>query len=404
MTRTALVSGASIAGPALAYWLNRYGFAVTVVEKAPAVRGGGYPIDVRGTALEVIRRMGRYDRLRAAHLHMGRMTFLRDDGRRVASLRLDRLGGADGGDTELPRGALTELLYDAVAGDVEFRFGDSIAELTDHDGGVDVRFAGGGTGRYDVVLGADGLHSNTRRLVFGPEEQFHHYLGHCFAGFSMPNHLGLDHEGVASTAPGRIAVLYAAGEPDRVHGFLSFGRTDPPFAAFRDPAAQRALVASVFAGGGWEVPRMVAAMRTADDLFFDVVSQIRMPAWSRGRVGLVGDAAYAPSFLSGQGSSIALVGAYVLAGELAATADHRAAFAAYERRMRRFVADNQALANGGASVAVAPATRRGLWARNQLYRVAPLLLRFGAFGGRVAKVKSSLTLPDHTADPALTAR
>ncbi|MEV0839739.1 FAD-dependent monooxygenase [Actinocatenispora sera] len=397
MTRTALVSGASIAGPALAYWLHRYGFEVTVVEKAAAVRGGGYPIDVRGTALDVIRRMGRYEQLRAAHLHMGRMTFLRDDGRRVVSLRLDRLGGADGGDTELPRGALTGLLSDAIGDDVEFRFGDSIAELTDHDSGVDVRFAGGDTARYDVVVGADGLHSNTRRLVFGPEEQFHHYLGHCFAGFSMPNHLGLDHEGVASTAPGRTAVLYAAGDPDRVHGFLSFGRAEAPFAAFRDPAAQRELVASVFADGGWEVPRMIDAMRTADDLFFDVVSQIRMPNWSRGRVALVGDAAYAPSFLSGQGSSIALVGAYVLAGELAATTDHRAAFAAYEQRMRQFVADNQALAIGGGGVAVAPATRRGVWARNQLFRVAPLLLRLGAFGGRVAKVKSSLTLPDYTA-------
>lgn len=400
MTRTALISGASVAGPALAYWLHRYGFAVTVVEKAPAVRGGGYPIDVRGTALEVVRRMGRYERLRAADLAMGRMTFVRDDGRRIASVRLDTLGGAGGGDTELPRGALTELLYDAVRDDVEFRFGDSIAELDDRAGGVGVRFASGATASYDVVIAADGLHSNTRRLVFGPEERFHRYLGHCFAGFGMPNHLGLAREGVISTAPGRTAVLYAAGEPDRVHGFLSFGRADPPFDAFADPAAQRELVASVFADGGWEVPRMVAAMRTADDLFFDVVSQIRMPSWSRGRVALVGDAAYAPSFLSGQGTSIALVGAYLLAGELAATSDHRAAFTAYERRMRPFAEANQALADGG-GVAVAPATRRGLWVRNQLLRAAPLITRFGGFGGRISRVKSSLTLPDHAAGTAV---
>ncbi|GID12223.1 FAD-dependent oxidoreductase [Actinocatenispora rupis] len=394
------MSGASIAGPALAYWLNRYGFAVTVVEKAPAVRGGGYPIDVRGTAVEVIRRMGRYEQLRAAHLHMGRMTFLRDDGRRVTSVRLDRLGGAGGGDTELPRGALTELLYEAVRDDVDLRFGDSIAELDDRAGGVGVRFASGDAAEYDVVLAADGLHSTTRRLVFGPEERFHRYLGHCFAGFEMPNRLGLDREGVISTAPGRTAVLYAAGNPDRVHAFLSFGRAEPPYGAFADPAAQRELVASVFAGGGWEVPRMIAAMRTADDLFFDVVSQIRMPAWSRGRVALVGDAAYAPSFLSGQGSSIALVGAYLLAGELAATSDHRAAFAAYEQRMRPFAEANQALADGG-GVAVAPATRRGVWLRHQTMRAAPLLARLGGLGGRVTRVKSALVLPGYAADGAV---
>lgn len=251
-----------------------------------------------------------------------------------------------------------------------------------------------------MVLAADGLHSTTRRLVFGPEERFHRYLGHCFAGFEMPNRLGLDREGVISTAPGRTAVLYAAGKPDRVHAFLSFGRAEPPYGAFADPAAQRELVASVFAGGGWEVPRMIAAMRTADDLFFDVVSQIRMPAWSRGRVALVGDAAYAPSFLSGQGSSIALVGAYLLAGELAATSDHRAAFAAYEQRMRPFAEANQALADGG-GVAVAPATRRGVWLRNQTMRAAPLLARLGGLGGRVTRVKSALVLPGYAADGAV---
>jgi len=365
-----------------------------VVEKAPSVRSGGYPIDLRGVALDVVRRMGLLHRVEAAHLAMRRVTFLRGAGRRIASVRLDALSGADAGDVELPRGTLTGLLYEAAADRAEFRFGDSIAELTEDSDGVAVRFDSGTTERYDLVVGADGLHSTTRRLAFGPEQRYHHYLGYCFAGFGLPNHLGLDHEGAIWTARGRTAVLYAAGEPDRVHGFLSFARTDPPFAAFADPDAQRDLVASTFAGAGWEVPRMVAGLRTADDLFFDVVSQIRMPAWSRGRVGLVGDAAYAPSFLSGQGTSIALVGAYVLAGELAATPDHRAGFDRYEQRMREFVHRNQAIADGGGT-AVAPTTRRGMLARYAMLRAAPLLARLGGLGGHVRRAKSALVLPEY---------
>jgi 2-polyprenyl-6-methoxyphenol hydroxylase-like FAD-dependent oxidoreductase len=363
-----LVSGASIAGPALAYWLHRFGFEVTVVERAAALRGGGYPIDIRGTAIEVVDRMGLLPQIRAAHVDVRRITYLDADGSPLGSLRPEAItGGTEGRDVEVPRGDLAAALYGAVRDDIRFRFDDSIIALHDDGAGVDVTFRNGDRCRFDLVVGADGLHSNTRSLVFGPEEQFHHYLGRCFAGFTMPNDLGLTHEGVTWNTPGRGAVLYAPREDGVLHAFLNFARPEPPFDAFRTPDAQRDLVASVFDGAGWEVPRMVAAMRTADDLFFDVVSQIRMSAWSRGRVALVGDAAYAPSFLSGQGSSVALVGAYVLAGELASTADHVAAFAAYERRMREFVRMNQGLAAAGGTF-VAPRTAEELALRNQALR------------------------------------
>lgn len=386
--RRVLVSGASIAGPALAYWLRRYGFDVTVVEKAGTVRGGGYPIDIRGTAIEVADRMGLLPGLRAAHVDSRRITYLDVDGRPVGSLDPEALtGGVRGRDVEVPRGALAALLHAAVRDEVPFRFDDSIAALHDSGDGVDVTFAGGEKQSFDLVIGADGLHSNTRNLVFGPEEQFHHYLGRCFAGFTVPNDLGLAHEAVAWTVPGRGAILYAAGDADRLHAFLTFARSTPPFDAFRAPEAQRELVASVFAGDGWEVPRMVTAMRAADDLFFDVVSQIRMPRWSRGRVALVGDAAYAPSFLSGQGSSLALVGAYVLAGELASTPDHEAAFAAYQDLMREFVELNQARATVGAPF-VTPHTEEQLALRNRAL-LDPTSLP--GDGGRVAN--TALVLP-----------
>ncbi|MFD4024156.1 FAD-dependent monooxygenase [Streptomyces sp. NPDC058576] len=395
--RTVLISGASIAGPALAFWLNRYGFAVTVVEKAGALRDGGYPIDVRGTALDVVRRMGILPRLRDAHIDLRRLTFLAEDGAQLASIAPHAVtGGVEGTDLEVRRGALAGALHAAVRDDVEFLFDDSIDTLDQHPRGVDVTFRGGGRRTFDLVIGADGLHSHTRGLVFGPEESFHRYLGYCFAGFTLPNTFGLDHETTMWNAPGRAAVLYAVGDGDDVHGFLNFARPEAPLGAFRDPEAQRDLVAEVFADAGWEVPGMLAALREADDLFFDVVSQIRMPRWSSGRVALVGDAAYAPSFLTGQGSSLALVGAYMLAGSLASERDHTAAFTAYERDSRAFVTLNQDLVGTGDAL-LFPTTARALEERNTLLR--DLVAMPPAAEGRPAH--SALVLPEFTPSAAL---
>jgi 2-polyprenyl-6-methoxyphenol hydroxylase-like FAD-dependent oxidoreductase len=363
-----LISGASIAGPALAYWLRRYGFDVTVVEKADTLRGGGYPIDIRGTALDVIDRMGLLPELRAAHVDTQRITFLEPDGSPITSIRPEVMaGGVEGRDLEVRRGDLAQVLYATVRDDVEFRFTDMITALDEHAEGVDVTFRSGTRRTFDLVIGADGLHSGVRALVMGPEEQYHRYLGYCFAGFTMPNDFGLSHEGLLWSVPGRGAALYAAGDSDHIHGFLNFARAEPPFDAFRDPEAQRDLVASVFAADGWEVPRLVAAMRTADDLFFDVISQIHLPRWSTGRVALVGDAAHAPSFLTGQGSSLALVGAYMLAGELATAPDHASAFAAYEKATRPFAELNQAMVSEGDAM-LFPATDEALAARNAALR------------------------------------
>ncbi|MFC8570079.1 FAD-dependent monooxygenase [Streptomyces sp. NPDC057245] len=396
-TRRVLISGASIAGPALAYWLDRYGFEVTVVEKASAVRGGGYPIDIRGTAREVVDRMGMLPALRKAHVDTRQITFLGAAGDTVGTLQPEQLtGGVAGLDLEVPRGDLADALYAPLRGRVEFLFDDSIATLDDVGDAVHVVFDSGVRRTFDLVVGADGLHSNTRRLVFGPEERFHHYLGRVFAGFTLPNEFGLAHEAVIWNEPGRGAILYAYEATDRVHGFLTFTRDTPPIEAFRDPRAQCDLVEERFPERVWQLPRLVEGARRAEDLFFDVVSQIRMPAWSHGRVVLAGDAAHATSFLSGQGSSVALVGAYVLAGELAAHADHAEAFAAYERLMRPFAERNQALAGDGGTVVI-PTTREDLEARNAMLRdpaaVARTMATEGAREGRAAH--SALDLPDY---------
>ncbi|SFS74670.1 FAD-dependent monooxygenase [Saccharopolyspora flava] len=385
----ALVSGASIAGPATAFWLRRSGFEVTVVEKAAAVRSGGYPIDVRGTALEVVRRMGVLPQLQAADVESRRLTFLNTDGSVAASVHPQHVvGGVDGQDLEIRRGDLTDVLYEAVREDVEFVFGDSIEALDERADGVRVTFRSGVERDFDLVVGADGLHSRTRELVFGPEAGFHRYLGFCFAGFTMPNTFGLSHEAVMWNAPGKGAILYGVEDGETVHAFLDLACPQPADALLRDPDAQRAMIAEAFAGDGWEIPKMVEAMQEADDLFFDTVSQIRMPAWSRGRVALVGDAAHAPSFLSGQGSSLALVGAYELARALATHADHAEAFAAYEAGTREFVELNQALVDEGDAV-MFPATAEALETRNAELRSLPgELPETGRFE------HSALTLPE----------
>jgi 2-polyprenyl-6-methoxyphenol hydroxylase-like FAD-dependent oxidoreductase len=210
------------------------------------------------------------------------------------------------------------------------------------------------------------MHSLTRQRVFGPEEQFHHYLGYCFAVFTMRNTFGLSHETVMWNIPGRAAALYAVGDDDEVHAFLNFAWPEPPFGTFANSRAQREFVASVFAGAGWEIPGMLTALHEADDVFFDGVSQIRMPRWHDGRIAVVGDAAYAPSFLTGQGTSLALVGAYMLAASLAGR-DHITGLAAYERDTREFVAVNQALAGTGGAT-LFPVTPGALEQRNDRLR------------------------------------
>ena len=390
---TVLVSGASIAGPAVAFWLQRYGFTVTVVEKSTGLRGGGYPIDVRGTAVEVARRMGILPRLQKAHIESRRLTFINADGSEAAVVHPQAVaGGVEGHDVEVPRGDLAEVLYGAVRDEVEFVFDDSIDVLKEHEHGVDVTFRSGVQRGFDLVLGADGLHSRTRELVFGPEEQFHRYLGYCFAIFTMPNTLGLSHEVLIWNTPGRAAALYAVKDSNELHAFLNFAQPEPPGEVFRVPEAQRDLVATTFADDGWEIPSMVAAMRHANDAFFDTVSQVRMPCWSSGRIAFLGDAAYAPSFLTGQGSSLALVGAYMLARSLAAHRDHTEAFAAYERDIRGFVELNQAQVGEG-DAALFPTTAEALEKRNKRLRG---LTALPPKTGRPAH--TSLTLPEHIGD------
>ncbi|MGW4060328.1 FAD-dependent oxidoreductase [Amycolatopsis sp. NPDC004747] len=338
--RNVLISGAGIAGATLARFLARAGWAVTVVERAPGPRTGGQAIDVRGVALDVVDELGLGDRMRALRTRMRGMSVVDGEGRELfrSEEHTFTSGRLDSADFEILRDDVVAMLLEAPG--VEYVFGDSITALTEEAHGVRVEFEHGGFRTFDLVVGADGLHSAVRRLAFGPEEDFTRHLGQYLAIFPAPNFLGLEDWQVWFRHEHTGGVAYPVRDNTELRVTLGFGSEPLPRMAVPE---QKRLVAERLGGVGWEVPKLLEAMAAADVFYFDAMAQIHLDRWSSGRVVLVGDAGYCASALSGQGTSLALVGAYVLAQELA-RADHEEAFAAYERRMRPFVALNQALA------------------------------------------------------------
>ncbi|MER6311126.1 FAD-dependent monooxygenase [Streptomyces sp. NPDC001739] len=408
MPRTVLISGASIAGPALALWLHRYGFSVTVVERAPALRTGGYKVDLRGASVEVADRMGILEDIQRASTDMQNGAYVKDDGTRVATLPAAIFGARTGRDDEIMRGDLARILYERTRADVEYVFGDSIASLTPTtDGnGIDVTFERGAPRRFDLVVGADGLHSTVRRLAFGPEEQFLRHLGAYISAFSMPNELGLDREELYYAEPGRLVCAYSSAGDPAAKGLLVF-RSPRLSYDHRDRAQQLALLDTAFAGVGWRTSRMLAAARSAPDLYFDGLHLIEMDRWSRGRVVLLGDAAHCPSPASGQGTGMALVGAYVLAGELAAAGGApKVAFARYEEEMRGYVTVNHEIARKFAREMTVD-SRWGIRLRHLMLRMLPHMPWKDAVTKKIAedvqRGARAITLKDYGAPAPATA-
>jgi 2-polyprenyl-6-methoxyphenol hydroxylase-like FAD-dependent oxidoreductase len=344
-----LISGAGIAGPALAYWLSEYGFTTTVVERAPAPRPGGQTVDLRGAGRTVIERMGLMERVREVTVDQRGIAFVGAGGRVAARMPAELFGG-EGivSEVEVLRGDLGQVLYEATVPDTEYLFDDTVRRLDQDDHGVTVTFENARPRRFGLVIGADGLNSAVRGLAFGPAAQCVRPLGCYTAWFTAPAEADLGGWFLMHNAPGgRVASIRPGRVPGEMKAGLSF-RSAPIDYDPRDTPAQMDILAARFAGAGWEVPRLLAAMRTAPDFFFDAVSQVRLSRWSGGRAVLVGDAGYCPTPLTGLGTSLALVGAYVLAGELgAADGDHHVAFERYEQIMRPYVTGGQQLPPGG---------------------------------------------------------
>jgi 2-polyprenyl-6-methoxyphenol hydroxylase-like FAD-dependent oxidoreductase len=366
-----LISGAGVAGQALAIWLRRLGFTPVVVERAPAPRDGGQAVDLRGAAIEVARRTGILDAARAARTGTRGMSYVNSAGKRLASLN-GAFGVISPDDVEIIRGDLVSILYEAARNDVEYIFDDSVTGLTDTVDGVTVTFERSAPRTFDLVAGADGLHSRVRGLAFGPESGFIEHLGLYLSVFTIPNDLELDHWQLIYVTPGK-SVTVTSARGNREARAIFFFASEPLGYDHHDRRQQQGLLAAAFAGQGWQVPGLLAAMPGAPDFYFDSVSQVRMSSWSAGRVALVGDAGYCPSPLSGQGTSLALAGAYVLASELrAAGSDHHGAFARYQQRMQDYVERNQRIATGNAK-RFTPASRRQIWLQNQGIRALPYM-------------------------------
>ncbi|WP_236791328.1 FAD-dependent monooxygenase [Amycolatopsis sp. GM8] len=357
--RNVLISGAGVAGPTLAYWLARNGFRPTVVERSAGRRSSGNPVDVRGPAVPVTEAMGVVPRLREVATRTTRMVVLDGAGRPVTTLKTP---ATTGNEVEVPRADLATVLYEAARDDAEFLFDDTITALEQDEHGVDVTFDNARPRRFDVVIGADGLHSVVRRLAFGPEREFVRPIGIHVATFPLGEPTDHPRDLLVSNTPGRLVSIH----PSREEALVAFiFRSSIVDFDNRDIVQHKRIVTDAYAGLGWRVPDLLERLEDTKDLYFDSVSVVDLPSWSRGRVALVGDAASCVSLL-GDGSSLAIAGAHTLAEALA----DGSGFARYEAVHRTRVMPKQRAINRAAAMLV-PKTRLGLATRNAAARLWP---------------------------------
>lgn len=396
---TVLISGAGIAGPTLAFWLRAAGFQPTLVERALRLRSGGYVVDFWGLGYDIAERMGLASEINDIGYHAREMRIVDDVGTRVTGFGTEVFEQLTNGRyVTVGRSDLSRVLFDRLQGETEVIFDNEIVGLEEQADCVQVRFKHGGRRQFDLVIGADGLHSNVRRLAFGPQVKFEKHLGYVVAAFEVRGYRPRDED---------IYLMY--GQPGRMLGrftlhddrtlflfvFAAEGDTLPTMLE-----QQKAILREAYQDGKWETPRILDELERTPQLYFDRVSQIKMASWSRGRIALVGDAAFCVSLLAGQGSALAMISAYVLAGELAqAEGNYEVAFARYEAFLRAYIAKKQQAAERFAGV-FAPRTQWGLNFRNLVIRTfaIPGLARL-VIGG---DIMDALRLPEYRSTPAPT--
>ena len=358
----ALISGAGVAGPALAIALGRHGIDPTVVETAQKLRTSGFAVDFRGaTHMSVLTELGVLDELKAVQTHGGAMQSVDEHGREIFRLPAEFAGG----EVEVQRSDLSRILYERSLRHADYLFGDTVTNLAETTAGVRVDFAHAESQTFDIVIGADGLHSGVRRLAFGPERDYVKHLGYYIAGWDLANNRGYGTTAVQYNVPGRMASVSADFRDPSKAGALFVFTGERQDVDWRDLDRQRRMIRDAFGGMRWHVPDLLDTLDDVEEMYFDSISRVRAPQWTKGRVALLGDAAWGVT-LGGMGVGTGIVGAYVLAGELSrARDDHRAAFAAYERRMRAYAGRWQKGASPGQFLA--PSSAALLWLRNAMF-------------------------------------
>lgn len=390
--KSVLISGNGIAGPTLAYWLAEEGFRPTIIERAPRLRSGGYIIDFWGSGYDVAERMGLLPELLRQGYDIQEVRLVDTHGRRVGGFRADVFRELTlGRYISVARGDLAQLIYRSVENHCESIFGDSVTAIEQDAEGVRVAFEGMPERRFDIVIGADGLHSPVRRLAFGAEGRFEKYLGYCVGAFEVEGYRPRDELVYVSYAvPGKQLARFSM-RGDRTLFLFVFASEQPPTIDAHATQIPKRVLWSQFANAGWECPQILSALETCDEIYFDRVSQIRMDRWSAGRVALLGDAAFCPSLLAGQGSALAMTAAYVLAGELGRARDNpELAFRRYEQVLRAPIFAKQVAAEKFAAGFV-PRSALGLFIRNQITRAFSIPL--------VAKLAMGPSLIDRIALP-----
>lgn len=389
-----LVSGGSIAGLTLAYWLHKYQFEVTVIERSAGLRLGGQNIDIKGPAWEIVKKMGLAEKVRAANTTEVGIRFVDTNDKIVAEFPKDNAISMTQ-EIEILRGDMVNILYDEVKDTTNFIFGDEIKDIVEQEDGVKVTFNSRDEEKYDLVIIAEGIGSGTRQQVFGNEIRYH-YLGLYCAYLTMERADTDSRWARWCNAVGAIVFLL---RPD------NYGKTRTCI-FFRSPergyeklslADQKKLLIEKISNVGWEAPRIVKAIQQTDDLYFERVSQIKAPHWYRGRVCMVGDAAYCVTPIAGKGTDLAIAGAYILAGELACNANYGDAFNAYERRMRPYVSRVQQLPPGVPRLAY-PDSKLGVVILNSFFALAgSKLAKFvvKVFAKNKKEPKQEIHLPDY---------
>lgn len=361
-----LISGAGIAGTTLAFWLKKFGFNPTIVESAPKLREGGFAIDFWGAGVDIAERMSILSEIDKADLNIPELTFVDKNNNRESGLNYNKLKKLMNNRAfTLLRSDLAKIIYNQLDKDIEIIFGDTITQIVQNDNDVTVTFSSGKIRNFNLAVGADGLHSNVRNLTFGSETQFEKFYGYYTSSFTIDDSTNKSKAFQMYNVPCKQAAIYSSNE-NKTTAFFIFTSPKKLSYSHSDIEAQKRTLVNEFQNIGWKCPELLAKLDTAHDFYFDVVSQIKMEQWSKGRITLVGDACDCPSLLSGQGSTLAMVGAFILAGELKeANGNYKIAFEQYQNIFKPFIDEKQRVAQNFAKSFVAK-SKFAIWMRNAL--------------------------------------